>query len=137
MGKEVAVNTIILIPTLKKRVRSIQLLTNMLIEPDLKLCFNILYETNTLGLLYGITFILEYVFRTGPITIPNLLTNLNQNGMNTTTILTSPPTIWDENYNKYIFRTVDLNHSPLDYCPPRPHQHHDLHTPRTSFQLTS
>ena len=82
----------------------------MLIKTSLQLCLNILYEATTSGLLYGITFTPEYFVRPRHITIPNLLTNLNQNVINTTNIPTCPPTILDENSSKYIFRDVYLNH---------------------------
>ena len=82
----------------------------MLIASDLKPHLNILYEDTTTGRHYSINFTSEDFVWTGPITIQILLTNLNQNGINTTNIPTSPPDILDGNSNKYLLWTVDLNH---------------------------
>ena len=110
MAKEVVVDTIIGLPTIKQWGISIQLGTKLLVAPDLKICFNILYKATTAGLLFGINFASEGFVIPVPIKIPNSLNNLNQNGINTTNTPTYPPNILDNNYNKYILLTVDINH---------------------------
>ena len=109
MAKEVVVYTIIGLPTIKQWGISIQLGTKLLVAPDLKICFNILYKATTAGLLFGINFASEGFFIPVPIKIPNSINNLNQNGMNTTNIPKSPPTILDESSKKYLLRNVDIN----------------------------
>ena len=59
MSKEVAVNNSIGLNYIKQQGIIIQLGTNILISPDLKLCFNNLYESTTSGLSSGITFTSE------------------------------------------------------------------------------
>ena len=59
MSKEVAVNNIIGLNYIKQQGIIIQLGTNILISPDLELCFNKLYESTTAGLSSGITFTSE------------------------------------------------------------------------------
>ena len=78
----------------------------------------LLYEDTITGVPSSITFNSEYFVRPGTITIPHLLTNLKQNGINTTIILTSPPTILNDHYRKYLFQTVDINNLSTWILPP-------------------
>ena len=82
----------------------------MIIAPSLQIHINILYEVTTSGLPSGITFASEAFVRPEHITIPTLLTNLNQNIMNKTNITTYPTTMLDKNIKKYILMDVDINH---------------------------
>ena len=105
LGIEVAVNTNILLPTLKQWVRSIKPGTNILVPPDLHPTFNISYKATTAGLPYGITFTSIYFFRPGPITTPTLSTKLNQNRINTAKALAYPAIILYESSKRSIRST--------------------------------
>ena len=78
LGAGVSVNTIIGLPTLRQWGSSIDLGSNMLTAPALKIKFQLHYEPTKLGIPIGVEFERKDFIRPGPICAMTLITNLDR-----------------------------------------------------------
>ena len=128
LGKEVSVNTIIGIPNLRQWGGSIHLGKNIII--DLFLSFNVSFymkpQQKDCPMLLPLT---QNIFRPGSISVPTILSNFNQNTIDTISESLPPPTVSNENSKKYLLCITDFNN--LSTCP-----YHLVSVPDSPFPLS-
>lgn len=113
LGAGVAVNTIIGLPTLRQWGSSIDLGSNMLTAPALKIKFQMHYEPTKLGIPIGVEFERKDFIRPGPIRAMALITNLDRQSTAITDgcHYANHGCTVTENANKdYLCREVDVSH---------------------------